>query len=116
MNAIFTVSTVHVGAGSYRVISFLAAFPLFAGDTMTTGLELYEALKPTVGEEAARMIAEALPMTERVAMKTDIEALGLRVESRISATEARMFRWMLGFFATLWLGNAGLIVTIVLKF
>ncbi len=106
---------------------------------MTTGLELYEALKHTVGEEAARMIAEALPMSERVATKTDIDNLRAANESRIDglrtsidafrselaakpdkadlhAMEARTFRWMLGFFATLWLGNAGLIVTIVLKF
>ena len=83
---------------------------------MTTGLELYEALKPTVGEEAARMIAETLPMTERVAAKSDLEALGSRLEGQIHASEARMFRWMLGFFATLWVGNAALIVTIVLKF
>jgi hypothetical protein len=31
---------------------------------MNTGLELYEALKPTVGEEAAKLIAEALPMND----------------------------------------------------
>ena len=80
---------------------------------MTTGLELYEALKPTVGEEAARMIAEALPMTERVATKADVAELVSKGD--LHAMEARMFRWMLGFFATLWLGNAGLIVTIVLK-
>ena len=80
---------------------------------MTTGLELYEALKPTIGEEAARMIAEALPMTDRVATKADLEDVARKGD--LHAMEARLFRWMLGFFATLWLGNAGLIVTIVLK-
>jgi hypothetical protein len=85
---------------------------------MTTGLELYEALKPTIGEEAARMIAEALPMTDRVATKSDVEGATapLATKADLHAMEARTFRWMLGFFATLWLGNAGLIVTIVLKF
>lgn len=81
---------------------------------MATGLELYEALKPTVGEDAARMIAEAPPMTDRVATKADLEDLARRGDLHV--LEARMFRWMLGFFATLWLGNVALIVTIVLKF
>ena len=81
---------------------------------MATGLELYEALKPTIGEEAAKMMAEALPMTDRIATKSDLERLAEK--SDLHAMEARMFRWMLGFFATLWLGNAALIVTIVLKF
>jgi hypothetical protein len=76
---------------------------------MVTALELYEALKPTVGEEAARMMAEVLPLTEAVATKSHLDA-------RLSALEARIFRWMLGFFATLWVGNVALIVTIVLKF
>jgi hypothetical protein len=72
---------------------------------MSTSLELYEALKDHVGEDAARMIAERLPMSEQVATKGDLHAM-----------EARIFRWMLGFLATLWVGNAALIVTIVLKF
>lgn len=80
---------------------------------MTTGLELYEALKPTIGEEAARMIAEALPMTDRVATKSDLSELATKAD--LHAMEARTFRWMLGFFATLWLGNVGVIVTLVLK-
>ena len=81
---------------------------------MPTGLEVYEALKPTIGEEAARMIAEALPMTDRVATKSGLSELATKAD--LHAMEARTFRWMLGFFATLWLGNAGLIVTIILKF
>jgi hypothetical protein len=84
---------------------------------MTTGLELYEALKPTIGEEAAKMIAEALPMTDRVATKADVDGLRADLASKadLHAMEARMFKWTLGFFATLWLGNAGMIVTLVLK-
>jgi hypothetical protein len=100
---------------------------------MATGLELYEALKPTVGEEAAKMIAEAMPMGDQVATKTDfaalrsdfallradlhseVERLTLYIDGRISASEARMFRWILGFFATLWVSNVGIIVTLLLK-
>ena len=80
---------------------------------MTTGLELYEALKPTLGEEAARMVAEALPMTDRVATKSDLAELATK--SDLAHLEARMFRWILGFFATLWVSNVGVIVTLILK-
>jgi len=86
---------------------------------MATGLELYEALKPTVGEEAARMIAEALPMSDRVATKSDIDdaiaRLELCIDARLGAFEGRIFRYMLGFFATLWVALAGMIVAIITK-
>jgi hypothetical protein len=89
---------------------------------MVTSVQMYNVLKEQVGEEAARMIVEQLARADDVATKTDIagvnhniEMLGLRLEARISASEARTFRWMLGFFATLYLGTAGMIVTLVLK-
>ncbi len=82
---------------------------------MTTALELYEALKSTVGEEAARMIAEALPMTDRVATKSDLAALETRVDARFERFEARIFRWMLGFFGTLWVAQGALIAAILAK-
>ena len=59
------------------------------------------------------MIAEALPMTDRVATKSDLSELATKAD--LQAMEARTFTWMLGFFATLWLGNVGVIVTLVLK-
>jgi hypothetical protein len=80
---------------------------------MATGVDLYKALRPKVGEVAARMIAEALPMTDRVATKSDLGELVTK--SDLHAMEARIFRWMLGFFATLWLGNAGVIVTLLIR-
>ena len=80
---------------------------------MTTGLELYEALKTTVGEEAARMIAEALPMTDRVATKSDLEQLA-RTDDLLRL-EARIYQRMLALNVTLFLGLAGMIVAIVLK-
>lgn len=79
---------------------------------MASTLELYEALKTHVGEEAARMIVEAPPLADRVVTESYLDA---RLDARLGAMEARIFRWMLGFFATLWLGNAALIVTILLK-
>ncbi len=75
---------------------------------MASGLELYEALKPTVGEEAARMMAEALPISEQAVTRDYLDA-------RLGAFEARIFRWMLGFFATLWVAQAGMIAAILVK-
>ncbi len=79
---------------------------------MTSTLELYEALKEHVGEEAARMIAEALPLSDRIVTESYLDA---RLDARLGQMEARIFRWMLGFFATLWLSNVGVIVTLILK-
>jgi hypothetical protein len=72
------------------------------------------------------MIAEALPLTDRVATKSDLlqyqEILLAQMDTRLGAMdgrlgamEARIYRWMLTFFATLWLGNAGVIVTLLVK-
>lgn len=70
------------------------------------------------------MIAERLP-SEELATKTDVLALRGYMEARFEAltsdfkaelhrVEAAIYRWMLTFFATLWLGMAGMIVAIVL--
>lgn len=105
--------------GGYAAVPSHAASPRTKGFSMATGLELYEALKEHIDEEAARMMAEAFPLTEEVATKTYLDTrLGImeaRLDARLSAMEARTFRWMLGFFATLWVSNAGVIVTLVLK-
>jgi hypothetical protein len=86
---------------------------------MATGLELYEALKPHVGEDAARMIAEALPLSDRVATKADLDHLGATLRSEFRAglkeLEAGIYRRMLTFNATLFLGLAGMIVAILVK-
>jgi hypothetical protein len=73
-----------------------------------------------------KMIAEALPLTDRVATKTDldrvVENLLAQIDARfggvdgnLGAMEARIYRWMLTFNATLFLGLAGMIVAILLK-
>jgi len=61
------------------------------------------------------MIAEALPMSDRVATKSDIDALQIATRADLHAMEARIFRWMIGFFATLWVSSAAMIVAIVMK-
>ena len=50
-----------------------------------THVQLYEALKPSVGEEAARLMAEVVPPAEHLATKSDIAEVrsdfsGLRAE------------------------------------
>ena len=39
-----------------------------------SNVELYEALKPTVGEEAARLMANVIPPAENLATKDDVAA------------------------------------------
>lgn len=70
---------------------------------MATNLALYEALKRHLDEETARMLVETLPSGQDLATKADLKAL-----------EIRLLRWMLTFFASLWVGFAATIVTIVL--
>jgi hypothetical protein len=45
---------------------------------MTTNVELYEALKPHVGQEAAGMIADVIPPARDLATRTDLA--GVRTE------------------------------------
>lgn len=86
---------------------------------MTSNVELYRGLCEHIPPEAARMIAEALPETDR--FTRDLEQLETRllaaihgVRAEIQEAKADVFRWMLTFFASLWLGLAGLIVAVVL--
>jgi hypothetical protein len=71
---------------------------------MTSNLELYEALKLHLDEDVAKMVAEALPVSQQFTTKADLHAM-----------EARIYRWMLTFNLTLFLGLAGMIVAILLK-
>jgi len=98
-----------------------------------TNVELYEALKPSVGELAARMIAEAVPAAQDLATKSDIQMLrsellvfknelqaeiqsvrsDLRVEIHTEST--RQMRWMLTFFIPVWAGTWATVVAVILK-
>lgn len=111
---------------------------------MATDIELYEALKPKLGEEGARMVAERFGEGQEAAtkadigvLKSDIEALRSDFKSDFAAfrTEMKEFRaeirtdlaefkaatreWMLRYFIPLWIGVYGtmgaLIVTSVIK-
>lgn len=83
-----------------------------------SNLELYETLKKSMDEDAARMIAEVLPLGRDVATKDDIARLEratkediARVEQQIARMDARFARWILAFFVPLWITSAAAIVT-----
>jgi hypothetical protein len=82
-----------------------------------TNVELYEALKRSIPEEAARLIAEGYPRAADQATKADIsgvlaEIAGLRGEIK---AVARVQNWMLGLFVPLFAGTWGTVIAVVLK-
>ena len=82
---------------------------------MTTNLELYDTLRKHLHEEAARVFAETIPSTDQLATRNDILFLKAEFEAAMHRMEAAMYRWMLTFFATLFLGMGSMILAIVLK-
>jgi hypothetical protein len=59
-------------------------------------LEFYESLKPHVGEEGARLIAEVFPQTEYITEEF--------FKAEMAEFKAEMRSWMLAFFVPLWIG------------
>lgn len=102
-----------------------------------THVELYEALKPEIGEVAAAVIANAFPAASDLSTKSDlaVEIGSLRGEMReefaavrgemregfatlrgeIHAESARTTRWMLGFFIPVWAGTWATVAAVLLK-
>ena len=104
---------------------------------MATHVELYEALKPHVGPEAAQMIAEAVPPAGNLATKDDIYAVkadiqSVRVEvqsvrteiqsvrteiqsvrTEIQSVKADVFRWGLTFFVPMWLAVIAIVIDLL---
>jgi hypothetical protein len=72
-----------------------------------TQLEVYDALKPHVGDEGARFIAELLPADEIVTRDF--------LRSELAGFKAEMRSWMLGFFVPLWIGVYLTLATIVVS-
>ena len=71
---------------------------------MATHVELYKALEPHVGQEAAQMIADAVPPAANIATKEDIQAL-----------RGDIFKWGLAFFVPLWLGVWGTLAALAIQ-
>lgn len=63
-------------------------------------LEFYESLKPHVGEEGAKLIAEVFPPSELVT-KEYFETV---LDTKFSEFKAEQRAWMLAFFVPLWIG------------
>lgn len=78
--------------------------PAIEGVIVATHVELYRALEPVVGEQAAQMIADVVPPASNLATKEDIQAL-----------KADLFRWGLTFFVPMWLAVLALVVDILVR-
>ena len=90
---------------------------------MVSKVQLYEALRSKIGEEAAAMVAESVPQPGDLATKADLAEVradfaGLRAEfsefrAELKGVEARLMRWMLTFFVPLWLGVYGTLIALL---
>ncbi len=86
-----------------------------------TNVELYEALKGTIPDNAARMIAEAYHPARELATRTDLAKLELATRTDLAKLEgkidsiARLQQWMIAFFIPVWAGTFGTLVAVVLK-
>jgi uncharacterized protein Yka (UPF0111/DUF47 family) len=85
---------------------------------MATNLELYEVLKRTLDEDAARMIAEVIPLGTDVATKSDVQDVKADIQSlerRIDRLEADLMRRTLAFFMPLWIAVLATMIAVVVK-
>lgn len=93
-----------------------------------TNVELYEALKGSIPEHAARMIAEAFHPSRELATRSDLAELRVATTRDIGdvlkeiaylrgeiKAVARLQQWMLAAFVPLWVGTFGTIIAVVLK-
>lgn len=71
---------------------------------MATHVELYRALEPHVGKEAAQMIADVVPPGPNIATKEDIQAL-----------RADIFRWGLTAVIPVWIAVWGTLVALAVQ-
>jgi hypothetical protein len=65
-----------------------------------TQVELYEALKPHVGEEGARLIAEVVPADEVLT----VPVFRRELDAALAEFRAEIRGWTLAFFVPLWIG------------
>jgi hypothetical protein len=81
------------------------------GTMAVTNVELYEALRERVGEDAARMIAEVVPPAAEMATKHDIA----RLSDQIKDSQVSTLRWMVGLFIPVWAGTWATVVAVIIK-
>lgn len=83
-----------------------------------SNVQLYESLKGSIPDEAARMIAEAFPAARDLATKLDVHEVKVAVtqlEARMEALHASTLRWMVGLFFPAWAVTAGTLLALVLR-
>ena len=70
---------------------------------MPTLLELYEKLKPKLGEEEARSLLEFIEagVERRAATKEDLQRVEVALRGEIQKTKADLIKWTFAF----WIGN-----------
>jgi hypothetical protein len=69
---------------------------------LATHVELFRALEPVVGAEAAEMIAEVVPPASDLMTKADLQEL-----------RADIFKWGLAAVVPIWVGVWGAFVTLL---
>ena len=78
-------------------------------------VELYEALKGSIPDEAARLIAEAFPAARDLATKPYIDQKFAEVRAEIHIESTRTMRWMIGLFVPVWAATLGTLVLALSK-
>jgi hypothetical protein len=78
--------------------------PLREGVIVATHVELYRALEPHVGEEAAQLIADVVPPAANLATKEDIQAL-----------RADIYKWGLTAVIPVWVGVLGTLAVLIVE-
>jgi hypothetical protein len=73
------------------------------GEQVPTLLELYEKLKPKLGEEEARSLLEFIEASveRRAATKEDLQGVEAALRGEIQKTKADLIKWTFAF----WIGN-----------
>jgi hypothetical protein len=87
-----------------------------------TNVALYEALKPSIGEDAARMIAEIFPPASDLATKSDLrEGFAAvregfaKVRGEMQAESKTNLRWIIGLFVPVWVATWGTMIAVLFK-
>lgn len=75
---------------------------------MVTKIEFYQRLREHIPDEAARMIAEEVPVESKPVTED-------RLVAELEKLRSAFFRWALAFFVPLWIGVYATLVAIVIK-
>jgi hypothetical protein len=80
-----------------------------------TNVELYEALKGSIPDKAARLIAEAFPAATDLATKHYVDQKFAELRADIHAEAKSAMRWMLGLFIPVWAATMGTLIVALTK-